>query len=204
MRCETLTDEDKATLCAFVACAHFRTRRSREHWKRQLGRAVELGDRIKAHVESLSSEEKAALENLSMPASGPTFSLEDLRQAAEQPLQNMLPTVTEREAEFLFYMRMTIFCTSNHTGFITSDAPVVLVDPELHKMPPFYRKLALGSPTIEVTMPIAPSRLVLFTHNEKPRGLFSNSLHSSARHGFDRRKQSSETVPLRRTFRVEL
>jgi hypothetical protein len=47
MRCETLTDEDKAMLCAFVACAHFRTRRSREHWKRQLGRAVELGDRIK-------------------------------------------------------------------------------------------------------------------------------------------------------------
>jgi hypothetical protein len=79
----------------------------------------------------------------------------------------MLPTVTEREAEFLFYMRMTIFCTSNHTGFITSDAPVVLLDPELHKMPPFYRNLAFGSPTIEVTVPIAPSRLVLFTHNEK-------------------------------------
>jgi hypothetical protein len=100
MRCETLTDEDKATLCAFVACAHFRTRRSREHWKGQLGRAVELGDRIKARVESLSSEEKAALENLSMPASGPTFSLEDLRQAAEQPLKICFPPLRNAKQNF--------------------------------------------------------------------------------------------------------
>jgi hypothetical protein len=52
MRCEPMTDEDKVTFFLFVATARFRTAKSRDHWKRQLGEAVELGDRIKAYIES--------------------------------------------------------------------------------------------------------------------------------------------------------
>ena len=98
MQCESLTDEDKATLFLFVATAHFRTRKSRDHWKSQLGKTVELGDQIKAHVELLSPEQKAALKNVTIPVFGPSFSNDDLRPLAEQPLQHMLPFVTTREA----------------------------------------------------------------------------------------------------------
>jgi Protein of unknown function (DUF4238) len=181
MRCEPMDDDDKATLFRFVATAHFRTAKTRDHWKRQLGQAVGLGDRMKAHIESLSSEQKAALENLSIPSGEPAIILEGLRAVAEQPLQLMLPVVTDREAEFLSCMTTTIFCTSNDPGFITSDAPVVWFDPQLYKMPPFYRSLALGSPTIEVTMPISPSRMLLLTHGAGPERYFDiSSPHNSA------------------------
>src|SRR5260221_2010100 len=63
LRCEPLTDEDKATLCLFVATARFRTQKSRDHWKHQLGEVVESGDRIRTNVESLSPEQKAELKN---------------------------------------------------------------------------------------------------------------------------------------------
>jgi hypothetical protein len=164
MRCEPLTDEDKATLFLFVATARFRTPRSRDLWERQLGEAVELGDRIKAHVESLSAEQKDALKNETMSSGGQILKIEDLRSLAEQPLQRMLPEFTRIEAGLLSYMTPTIICTSDNPGFMTSDAPVVWFDPELYKLPTFYRNLALGSPTIEVTMPITPSRMLLLTH----------------------------------------
>ena len=168
MSCQPMGNDDKATFFLFVATARFRTRRSRGHWKRQLGKSVELGDRIAENIESLSSEEKAARGNLSLPPSGPTFSTEELRALAEQPLQLMLPIVTESEAGFLSGMTTTILCTPGDAVFITSDAPVVWFDPELYKMPPFYRNLALGYETIQVTMPIAPSRLALITHAKAP------------------------------------
>jgi len=43
-------------------------------------------------------------------------------------------------------------------------------------MPPFYRELALGSPTIEVSMPISPCRSVLFTHGRASEG-YVHALH---------------------------
>ncbi len=163
MRCEPLTDEDKGTLFVFVASAHFRTPMIRDHLKEQLGAAVEMGDRIEAHIESLSPEEKAAIEDFSIPANGPVFSGEDLRRMAGHPLQ-MLPIAANCEAELLWGMTATIFCTSDDSSFITSDAPVTWFDPELYKRPAFYRSPGLGSETIEVTMPIAPNRLLLLTH----------------------------------------
>lgn len=171
MPCVPLTDEDKATLCLFVATAHFRTQKSRDHWKRQWGQLGELGDQIKAHVESLSPEQRANLENATPLVSGPAFSLEDIRPLADQPLR-LLPLFTTREAELLSCMTITILCTSGGFPFITSDAPVVWFDPELYKMPSFYRNLALGSPTIEVSMPISPTRSVLFTHGRSTDGYF--------------------------------
>jgi hypothetical protein len=181
MRCEPLADEEKTTLFLFVATARFRTSKSRDHWRRQLGEAVELGDRMKAHIESMSAEQKAALENFYVPSGGPIFSLEDLRALAEQPLQLMLPAITTAEAKFLSGMTTTIFCTSSNPGFITSDAPVVWFDPELYRQPPFYRNLALGSPTIEVTMPIAPSRFLLLTHDRATEGYVDISAADNVR-----------------------
>jgi hypothetical protein len=108
-RGEPLTDEDKATLFLFVATARFRTPRSRGLWNRQWGKAVELGDRTLAEIQSMSAEQQAALESLSLPSSGSTLSNEELRQLAEQPLQLMLPVVTTQEAKFLSNMTTTIF-----------------------------------------------------------------------------------------------
>ena len=164
MKCGLLTDEDKATLCLFVAAAHFRTQRSRDHWKRQWTKVVGLGDQIKKHVESLSPEQKAELRDATLPPSGPSMSLEGIRLLAEQPLR-VSPPVTTREAELLSDMTITILCALDGPGFITSDAPVVWWDLELYKLPRFWRHVDLGSPTIEVTMPISPCRFLILTHH---------------------------------------
>jgi hypothetical protein len=161
MRSEPLTDQDKATLCLFVATAHFRTQRSQNHWREQWGRVAVMGERMTEHMQSLSAEERAAMQT-PLPGTGPTFNQDEIRLLADSV--RMLPMVTTREAELLSYMTVTIFCTSDDSPFITSDSPVVWFDPELYKMPPFYRNLALGSPTIEVTMPIAPSKFLLMRH----------------------------------------
>lgn len=169
MRCEPLTDEDKATLFVFVASAHFRTAANRDHLREQLGAAVEMGDRIEAHIESLSPEEKAALEDFPTPANGPVFSGEDLRRMAGHPLA-LLPTAARCETELLCNMTISIFCTSDDSNFITSDAPVAWFDPELHRMPAFYRSPGLGSETIEVTMPTVLAQQPAEIHRDAALG----------------------------------
>lgn len=57
---------------------------------------------------------------------------------------------------------MLILRTDDPVGFITSDRPVTWFDPEAYKLPPFFRGPALGSPTIEVTMPISPAQCLIF------------------------------------------
>src|SRR6266404_938112 len=66
LRCEPLTDEEKATLFLFVATAHFRAQMSFDHWRQQWGQVVERGDRMAEHIQSLSSEERATQENFSL------------------------------------------------------------------------------------------------------------------------------------------
>jgi hypothetical protein len=171
MSCARLTDEDKATLCRFVGTAHFRTRKSRDHWQKQWAQVVDLGDRMQRHLDGLTAEQKAGLEFPTATPSSPSIALEDIRPLAQHPFL-LLPLITEREAELLSEMTITILCASDECGFITSDAPVVWFDPELFKIPRFYRSPGLGSPSIEVTMPIAPSRLVLFTNGRVAEGYF--------------------------------
>jgi Protein of unknown function (DUF4238) len=166
---EPLTEEERGLLCVFIATAQFRTRRSRNHWARQFGQTVELADRIKAHAESLTSDERAALGPAAIPDQAPSFDVEDTRALADQPFR-MLPSVATRVATMLYSMTITILYASEESVFITSDNPVVLYDPELHRMPRFYRSVALASPTIEVSMPIAPSRLVLLMHGRLKEG----------------------------------
>jgi hypothetical protein len=103
-----------------------------------------------------------------LSGTGPTFTQDEIRLLADSV--RMLRMVTTREAKLLSGMTVTILCTPDDTPFITSDAPVVWHDPELYKMPPFYRTPGLGSPTIEVTMPLAPTRLLLLTHARTAEG----------------------------------
>ena len=60
-------------------------------------------------------------------------------------------------------MKMSILCTDDQVGFITSDNPCVWYDPESYKLPPFYRSPGLGKKTIEITMPISPKQCSLFS-----------------------------------------
>lgn len=55
---------------------------------------------------------------------------------------------------------MRIVCTEKTPGFITDDEPVVWFDPEAYKRPPLYRAPALMYESVEITMPISPTRMM--------------------------------------------
>ena len=58
--------------------------------------------------------------------------------------------------------------TDDEVGFITSDAPCVWFNPELRKLPPFYRSPGLGQPDIEVTLPLTPHHMLFISHKKFP------------------------------------
>jgi len=65
----------------------------------------------------------------------------------------------------LYQMSLAIFETDDDLGFITSDGPCVLFNPEMYKWPPAYRNPGLGQEKIEVRLPLTPHHLLLFSHS---------------------------------------
>src|SRR5690606_22800790 len=92
------------------------------------------------------------------------YSLEDAEKFHKEPLQTLM--VPRINAEFSWYtqMYMSILCTDDEIGFITSDNPCVWFDPEAYKRPPIYRSVGLGYKRVEVTMPISPKQAIIISH----------------------------------------
>ncbi|MEO8380933.1 MAG: DUF4238 domain-containing protein [Acidobacteriota bacterium] len=90
------------------------------------------------------------------------MSIEDVERMVEQPMAEVLPAAIRVVTPILMHMNMGIVETDDPQGFITSDDPCARYDPELVKLPPFYRDVNLMSPTVEVTLPISPRMMVLF------------------------------------------
>ncbi len=65
-------------------------------------------------------------------------------------------------------MRMVTLVTNDEIGFITSDTPCVWFNPNLYKVPPFYRHPGLGQKDIEVTLPVTPQHLLVVSHHDYP------------------------------------
>jgi hypothetical protein len=74
-------------------------------------------------------------------------------------------------APILFAMDVGLLVTDDPLGFITSDAPVVVFDPEAHQRPWHMRSPGLGWPKVEVTFPVSPHHLVIFNHQGITAGI---------------------------------
>lgn len=72
--------------------------------------------------------------------------------------------IIELMPPLLYQMSLAILETDDDLGFITSDNPCVLFNPELYKLPPIYRNPGLGQEKIEVRLPLTPHHLLLFSH----------------------------------------
>lgn len=79
----------------------------------------------------------------------------------DKPLQTTLASHVRVTVDLLAKMtNLTILCTAKTPGFITSDEPVVWFDPASYKRPPMFQGPALMYDTIEITMPISPTRML--------------------------------------------
>jgi len=61
-------------------------------------------------------------------------------------------------------MHVTIFCTGDPVGFVTSDTPCIWHDSTAYRRPPVVRGVGLMTREIEITMPLSPQQCIIFTH----------------------------------------
>jgi hypothetical protein len=143
---QRLTIDQRAKLAAFTAA--------------MLGRSKRKGDWMlhqrKQHVEKIREMEQAI--NASPNAS------QELEATLLNYHADLVVQMIRVAAPILFNMRLTICTTEDPMGFITSDAPAVMYNPRSYTFPPHYRSPGLYQKYIEVTLPLTPRHLALFTH----------------------------------------
>lgn len=154
-----LTLEEHVTVCAFVSAMHSRTPERREHWRKQWERPLKMMDQLADRLRTATREQKRSMTLMSGPVDKePTISHDQVRRLVETPLQTLLPTLIEVEAPIFAGMDAVIFETDNPIGFITSDAPCVIYDTNMHKFRSPFHGVSLISQTVEVLFPISPRR----------------------------------------------
>jgi uncharacterized protein DUF4238 len=168
--CLPLSDEARAILLVFLTAAHSRSRQNRDHWREQWGQLDSHMEKFAEHMRQATPEQKRAAARISAPGRGSArgHTHGEVKAFSKNPLQYMLPPMVAAAAKLLTRFKMTVLCTTDFIGFITSDTPCVWYDPMAHQRPPIYRSPALMYSTTEITMPITPSRLVVLSRHDSP------------------------------------
>lgn len=157
---QPINDEERLLLCTFIAATHERTPARRDHLAGEWGKVKAMADRLADWAKTASPEQRQAASHEG-PRSGAEISYEEVKLAAEKPLQTlMLPAITGI-VPYLYRLDLAIFNCDEDDGFITSDNPCVWFDADACKRPPQFQSPALMYPTIEITLPISPSQIVL-------------------------------------------
>jgi len=158
---------DKVFLAFFVAAMHGRTKGRREFLQRQWGGLLESMESFMRQWERASPERRRQLAALHAPMPGSCdrgrIEYEDVKEMAERPLQRGLALTICVAGKLLSNLDLAILCTQRQPGFITSDAPCSWVDPAAMRRPALYRAPVLMYPTIEITLPLSPSQLILLS-----------------------------------------
>lgn len=154
-------ERERAILLAFAACSQFRTPGFREHTRSQWQPVLDLGREVEEQMRTATLEQKARASRLGSSDRKNSMTMEQVQQIVDKPLQTVLASHVRTTVPLLQSMtNLTILCTEKTPGFITSDEPVVWFDPEAYKRPPMYQGPALMYETIEITMPISPTRMM--------------------------------------------
>lgn len=162
------TDEEMAWVLAFVATAQARTAAHRDFHRDQWRGVRQRMEAMQAAMERASPSQRAAM---AMPGSRNTngepnqsMGIEDVLRIETQPIQSLIGPTIRSVLPAFSRMHVAVLCADDDIGFVTSDRPCVWFDPEAYKLPPFFRAPALGSPTIEVTLPISPRQCLIISH----------------------------------------
>jgi hypothetical protein len=166
----SLGSRERAVLLAFVASSQFRTPGFRDHTRSQWQPILQLGREAEEMMRNATPEQKQRIARASFPRSSNQkkgMTMEQVQRIVDKPLQTVLPAYVRATVPLLIkMMNLTILCTKKTPGFITSDEPVVWFDPEAYKRPPMFQGPALMYKSLEITLPISPTRLLLLNRVE--------------------------------------
>jgi Protein of unknown function (DUF4238) len=145
-RRQSLTPLQRAKLAIFTAAMMGRSKKQGDHWLSQWEEQIEKVKRM---------ERKTG-------ATKPPLS-EKLERSLENSHAQLVIASIKTAAPVLSAMTLTILTTKDPDGFITSDAPAVMYNPESYKLPPFYRSPGLMQKEVEVSLPLSPRELALYS-----------------------------------------
>jgi hypothetical protein len=135
-------------LCVFASMMHVRTEVQKKVWTDNFSRL---------HENIRSFEEWKGLP--------PVTSLITARYL-QYAHQTVIGTALEKIAMWLNRMNMVIFVAEEGSAFITSDNPSVWFNPERYKMPPLFRNDAIANEKIEISLPLSPECLMMFSWSD--------------------------------------
>ena len=156
---EDFDEQERLDICLFIATMHNRT----------ISRINHLGDILKPIQEKLKSYEKFAktatveelkkMSNISTTTGSKTISLEELGEAIDKPLENIMVPIVNNLVPELAKLKIAIFYTKEDFGFITSDNPCVWRSFEAHMR--LFQSPGLNDDTINIILPISPTHCIL-------------------------------------------
>ena len=162
---EIIDCDAKLVILAFIAASLSRTRAQRNHEKNQWGKLYSFMKKIKEQMRNATPDERKTRASLETASSNiPTYTMDDVRKLASEPLQETLIASILSQVELFQHMNLSILCTTDDIGFITSDAPCVWCDPEAYKRSFPYGHPGLDYPNIEISLPISPRQIAFLTH----------------------------------------
>jgi hypothetical protein len=160
---QPLQERDIAALIVFTATILVRSPRFREHMRQPWEQVMKIVDEFKAAQAAMTPEQKRNQPPPIRPITrGTEIPIEAARAAAERPLPTLMGPFVHAYTGELREMGYVLMHTKDKPGFITSDNPCVQVDPEAWRRPRHMRG-GLRWPDVEVTLPISPQFLVLFS-----------------------------------------
>jgi Protein of unknown function (DUF4238) len=151
---EPYSTREHMLMCAFTAAMCSRTKPAGDNWS-------EFHVQIREQVRKQAAEHGHVLRSESLD--------DAVRNAHPQFVEATLQTLTP----MLFRMHAGIHIPVGHDGtFITSDNPCVWNDPDAYRRPPGQRDPALMYENIEITLPLGPRVMLMFTHKHEYGGFF--------------------------------
>lgn len=166
------TPHELEWLLMFLAVAYTRTVAFRDFQREQWGKVREQMEHLEAiHGEGAANAGRAVV-RLNSRATGEevAIGIDEVRQIEANPIQEIIGSYLNVAMPMLSRMSVAVFCTKDPCGFVTTDQPCVWFDKEANKHPGAPRQPALGSRSVEVTLPISPSQCLALTHTPHLRG----------------------------------
>jgi hypothetical protein len=166
-------------LAAFVAALKWRTRGMRDHWRDQMSVVLNDAERLQAQIQTASEEEKWQMASMA-PAGNRDdsgMSIDDLREFVTNTAGNIVPPGVEIWTPALVRMSMFVLCCDGRDGFVTSDDPCVIFDPGPRPKPPYeHVGPTIFTKTIELTVPISPQQVLVYSHEPVKFGYLQASV----------------------------
>lgn len=182
--------EEYLVVMMFLAAMHARTKSYAAHWAGMWEKVLEMGRKMQEWAEKVSPEER---KRMSSALSGPSYSstesytMEQVEQIAKYPIQSSIDTVVSGITPLLMKIPNVIICASPPHRFITSDNPCTWFDKADFEKPRPFGAGGLISPTIELTLPISPHRMLYIGNSMIVSGLYLSIDDESLIDGFNKR-----------------